>query len=41
LAHPREGLRAVSLSLGVLAATAAAQAVVFVASGSVALRRSS
>ena len=33
----REGLRAVALALGVLAATAAVQAVVFVASGSVAL----
>jgi cation diffusion facilitator family transporter len=42
MVHPsirrsREGLRAVSLSLGVLAATAVAQAVVCVASGSVAL----
>jgi cation diffusion facilitator family transporter len=33
----REGLRAVALALGVLGATAALQAVVFVASGSVAL----
>ena len=33
----REGIRAVALSLGVLGATAATQAVVFVASGSVAL----
>jgi cation diffusion facilitator family transporter len=33
----REGLRAVALGLGVLGATAAVQAVVFVASGSVAL----
>ncbi|HEY0344138.1 MAG TPA: cation diffusion facilitator family transporter [Solirubrobacteraceae bacterium] len=33
----REGLRAVALALGVLGATAAVQAVVFVASGSVAL----
>jgi cation diffusion facilitator family transporter len=33
----RAGLRAVSLSLAVLAATAAAQAIVFVASGSIAL----
>src|SRR5919199_5427998 len=32
-----EGIRAVALSLAVLAATAAAQALVFVASGSVAL----
>jgi cation diffusion facilitator family transporter len=37
IVRSREGMRAVSISLGVLAATAALQAVVFAASGSVAL----